>query len=96
MKSARRWAPRNKVARVIVRMLLQAHRDEVIKLGSWTEVQVREWQVVGDLWIGPRMKLGALWRTHGRTILEHRKTVKGAELPPEHRDCLVDVLVEAS
>jgi hypothetical protein len=94
-----RWAPKNRLARRIARILLVAHRKKVIDLGPLTRQQIEAWQWVSVLRIGPRLKLGAMWRTHGQKVLEHRRSMGGnelVELAPEQRTRLEDVLTEAS
>lgn len=92
----RRWLPPGALARRIARLLIVAHGEGVITLGGYSEIQVKEWQWQ-NLSIGPRKKLGALWRLHGAAILAHRQgkpTV--VELAPEQLEDLRGVLSEAS
>lgn len=91
-QKVKQWAPCNALARRVARMLLLAHRDGIIDLGGVSEVQVTEWQF-RNLTIGPRMKIGSLWRTHGRKILEHQQ---GSSLAPEQRETLEHALQAAS
>lgn len=94
--SVRRWLPPGMLARRIARLLLVAHAEGVIKLGGYSEIQLKEWQWQ-NLSIGPRKKLGSLWRIHGTAILAHRQGKPMAvEIAPEQLQDLQTVLSEAS
>lgn len=74
-------------------MLVVAHDAEVIQLGGPSWVQCKEWQFLRLLTVGARMKLGHLWKIHGRKILEHQQ---GDSLAPEQLQTLEGALQEAS
>lgn len=73
-------------------MLLLAHREGIINLGGVSEVQVTDWQFL-NLTVPARMKIGSLWRTHGRKILEHQQS---SSLAPDQLEKLEHALQEAS
>lgn len=92
----KRWLPPGALARRIARLLILAHEDGAIRLGGYSEIQVREWQWQ-NLSIGPRKKLGSLWRLHGAAVLAHRQGKPMAvELAPDQLEDLHAVLSEAS
>ena len=83
-----RWAPKNSLAKKIARSLVLAHRRGDIKLGAISMTQCEEWQWCRVLAIGPRMKLGSLWKEHGEAVME----TSGDKLDEKQRQVLQGVL----